>query len=135
MYVHAVRSWRGLNDHIDTRRRQRQRRRVRERERMRHGRKISQFSNLCKCRKAEDHTEIFLSFTSTLQGLTTLLERGEKKLNYKEKSERKFLFSREKERERKISCKQINWTIFFIRGLLDHLSVNRVLYIRETSGQ
>lgn len=28
---------------------------------------------LCKCRKTEDQIEIFLSFTSTLQGLTTFI--------------------------------------------------------------
>lgn len=43
------------------------------------------------CRKTEDHTEIFLSFTLTLQGLTTFLRRGKiKKIERKKfKSDRK----------------------------------------------
>lgn len=50
--------------------------------------------SFCGCRKAEDFDEIFLSFTQTLQGLTTL---SCQKKNYGGRREKK-----EKEKEKKI---------------------------------
>lgn len=62
--------------------------------------------SLCKCRKTEDFIKIFLSFTSTLQGLTTLLKRAIALEEYfllittkKRKLRRKSCESERKERE------------------------------------
>jgi hypothetical protein len=38
--------------------------------------------SLCKCRKTEDFIKIFLSFTSSLQGLTTFSKKSDRVEEY-----------------------------------------------------
>lgn len=55
--------------------------------------------SFCECRKAEDFDEIFLSFTQTLQGLTTL---SCQKKNYGGRREKKRKRKREKNYQDKV---------------------------------
>lgn len=68
--------------------------------------------SLCKCRKTEDFIKIFLSFTSSLQGLTTLQEARSSWINFcfnnqtkkKEKLRKKILWEWKEKKREENSC-------------------------------